>query len=191
MNVARQVSGEIKSLLTPEELDVFISGFKDSIKGKVADETALLQKHGPELNEIINGRSQAISEAQKSGAKAFLDDYLSRNPTAVQTNSGLIYHEKTAGTGRQPTTASKVKVHYHGSLVDGTVFDSSVSRGEPVEFPLSAVIAGWQEGVAMMKEGGKATLIVPPELGYGASGSPPVIPPSATLIFDVELIKIV
>lgn len=81
-------------------------------------------------------------------------------------------------------------MHYHGTLSDGTVFDSSVERGEPLKFPLSNVIAGWQEGVAMMKAGGKATLVVPSDLAYGDSGSPPVIPPGATLRFDVELIEV-
>lgn len=81
-------------------------------------------------------------------------------------------------------------VHYHGTLTDGTVFDSSVQRGEPIKFPLRNVIKGWQEGVAMMKVGGKATLVVPPEIGYGDSGSPPVIAPGATLVFEVELIDV-
>jgi FKBP-type peptidyl-prolyl cis-trans isomerase FkpA len=83
-----------------------------------------------------------------------------------------------------------VLVHYHGMLPDGTVFDSSVERGEPIEFPLRNVIQGWQEGVAMMKVGGKATLLVPAEIGYGDRGSPPVIAPGATLVFDVELIDV-
>jgi FKBP-type peptidyl-prolyl cis-trans isomerase FkpA len=81
-------------------------------------------------------------------------------------------------------------VHYHGTLCDGTVFDSSKDRGEPIKFPLSNVIKGWQEGVSMMKEGGKATLVVPPSIGYGDNGSPPVIPPAATLVFEVELIEV-
>lgn len=81
-------------------------------------------------------------------------------------------------------------MHYHGTLSDGTVFDSSVKRGEPLKFPLRNVIKGWLEGVSMMAVGGKATLVVPPELGYGDAGSPPVIPPGATLTFEVELLEV-
>lgn len=90
----------------------------------------------------------------------------------------------------QPTSASTVLVHYHGTFTNGKVFDSSVDRGEPIEFPLKNVIAGWQEGVAKMKVGGKATLVVPSNLAYGDRGAPPTIPPGATLKFDVELINV-
>jgi FKBP-type peptidyl-prolyl cis-trans isomerase FkpA len=90
----------------------------------------------------------------------------------------------------QATLASTVRVHYHGTLVDGTVFDSSKERGEPLEFPLRNVIKGWQEGVALMKVGGKATLVCPPDIAYGDSGSPPVIAPGATLVFEVELLNV-
>jgi FKBP-type peptidyl-prolyl cis-trans isomerase FkpA/FKBP-type peptidyl-prolyl cis-trans isomerase FklB len=83
-----------------------------------------------------------------------------------------------------------VLVHYHGKLLNGVVFDSSLDRGEPIKFPLKNVIKGWQEGVSMMKIGGKATLICPPDLAYGDSGSPPVIAPGATLVFDVELLDV-
>jgi len=88
------------------------------------------------------------------------------------------------------TIDSTVEVHYHGTTVEGTVFDSSVDRGETIKFPLKNVIAGWQEGVAKMKVGGKATLICPSEIAYGESGSPPVILPGATLVFEVELINV-
>jgi FKBP-type peptidyl-prolyl cis-trans isomerase len=82
-------------------------------------------------------------------------------------------------------------VHYHGTLIDGTVFDSSVERGEPIKFPLRNVIKGWQEGLALMRKGGKATLVMSSELAYGDNGSPPVIAPGATLVFDVELLEII
>lgn len=85
---------------------------------------------------------------------------------------------------------STVQVHYHGTLVDGTVFDSSVERGEPIKFPLANVIQGWKEGVSMMKEGGKARLICPAEIAYGDSGAPPHIAAGATIVFDVELISV-
>jgi FKBP-type peptidyl-prolyl cis-trans isomerase len=94
------------------------------------------------------------------------------------------------GEGKSPALSDTVEVHYHGTLTDGTVFDSSVDRGQTISFPLGGVIKGWQEGLAMMKEGGKATLVIPSELAYGDAGSGDTIPPGATLKFEVELFKV-
>jgi peptidylprolyl isomerase len=108
------------------------------------------------------------------------------------TPSGLQYIVIEEGTGDKPEKGKKVKVHYTGKLEDGTVFDSSVKRGVPIEFTLGVgqVIKGWDEGIADMKESGKRQLIIPPDLGYGPNGYPPVIPPNSTLIFDVELVEV-
>ena len=110
----------------------------------------------------------------------------------MKTASGLEYVETEAGAGAQAKAGDTVRVHYTGKFPDGKVFDSSVSRGEPLEFPLGKgrVIRGWDEGIALMKVGGKATLTIPPQLAYGESGAGGVIPPNATLIFDVELVSI-
>lgn len=108
----------------------------------------------------------------------------------VTTESGLQYQVLHKGQGTtQPTSSSMVKVHYHGTLIDGTVFDSSVDRGEPISFKLNQVIKGWQEGLTYMSEGDKFRLFIPSTLAYGKSGTGP-IPPAATLIFDVELLEI-
>jgi peptidylprolyl isomerase len=112
--------------------------------------------------------------------------------TATTPPSGLKFVDTVVGTGAQPQKGQTVTVHYSGYLVDGKKFDSSVDRGQPFSFVLGVgqVIKGWDEGVATMKVGGKRKLTIPPELGYGPSGSPPVIPPNAVLIFDVELLSV-
>ena len=129
--------------------------------------------HGNKLNEILQERAKNAVNAEKKKGADYLVKYLLGNPRAIQTQSGMVYSETFAGVGAQPTAASTVTVHYHGTLTDGTVFDSSVDRG-----------------VAMMRTGGKATLVIPADLAYGDNGSPPVIPPGATLIFEVELISV-
>jgi FKBP-type peptidyl-prolyl cis-trans isomerase len=110
----------------------------------------------------------------------------------TKTASGLQYQDVTPGTGAEATPGQVAVVHYTGWLTDGTKFDSSRDRGEPFSFPLGGgqVIAGWDEGVAGMKVGGRRKLVIPPDLGYGAGGSPPVIPPASTLVFDVELLEV-
>jgi len=109
---------------------------------------------------------------------------------AVTTKSGLVYQSLKDGTGTSPAATDVVKVHYRGTLPDGKEFDSSYKRGEPTEFPLNRVIPCWTEGVQMMKPGGKARLTCPPAIAYGERGAGGVIPPNATLVFEVELISV-
>jgi len=120
-------------------------------------------------------------------------DYLIENAKkdgVTVTDSGLQYRVLEEGTGNQPSASDTVEVHYTGTLVDGTKFDSSRDRGETISFPLNGVIAGWTEGVQLMKEGSRYEFVIPSDLGYGARGAGGVIPPNATLVFDVELIAI-
>lgn len=121
------------------------------------------------------------------------DNYLekaAREPGAVKTSSGLIYRELRPGTGPSPTATDTVKVNYRGTLTDGTEFDSSYKRNEPISFPLNQVISCWTEGVQKMKVGGKSQLVCPASIAYGEEGRPPAIPGGATLVFEIELLGI-
>jgi len=135
----------------------------------------------------------AEKAAANSPAPASSGSYLDKaaaEPGAIRTASGLVYRELKAGTGASPKATDTVKVHYRGTLVDGTEFDSSYKRNEPAQFPLNQVIPCWTEGVQRMKTGGKSQLVCPASIAYGDRGSPPVIPAGATLIFEVELLGI-
>ena len=136
---------------------------------------------------------EAISKASPADNKAAGAAFLAENAKkegVKTTASGLQYIIVTEGTGTAPTAASNVTVHYEGTTINGKVFDSSYKRGEPTTFPLNRVIAGWTEGLQLMKEGGKARFFIPSELAYGERYAGPSIGPNSTLIFDVELIKV-
>lgn len=120
---------------------------------------------------------------------AYLEENAKKDGVTT-TASGLQYRVIKEGDGYKPGPTEKVTVHYAGKLVDGTEFDSSYKRGQPIEFPLNAVIQGWSEGVQLMQEGAKYEFVIPSQLGYGARGAPGAIPGNATLIFEVELIKV-
>jgi FKBP-type peptidyl-prolyl cis-trans isomerase FkpA len=138
-----------------------------------------------EKEETSAAPAEASAPASPAAAAA-----PAKRPGAEDGSPFSVTH-RSLGAGTQPTAADVVRVHYEGRLADGTVFDSSIARNEPAEFPLSGVIPCWTQGVAQMKVGGKATLVCPPELAYGAAGAPPTIPPNATLTFDVELLDVV
>lgn len=147
-----------------------------------------------EAQKLINDyladlQEKAVAKAKEVGSK-FLEENAKKEGVKV-TETGLQYMVEKEGTGASPAATDEVTVHYTGRLLDGTVFDSSVSRGEPATFPLNRVIPGWTEGLQLMKEGGKTVFFIPSELAYGAQGVPNAIPPHSTLIFEVELIKVV
>ncbi len=172
--------------LTPSELTLFEQGLRDSAGGKKP--AVDLAVYGPKLQELARTRASSGAATQKSKSKSFLET-AAKEPGAVKTDSGLIFRSLKPGTGASPKATDQVKVHYHGTLIDGTVFDSSVNRGQPAEFRLNSVIPCWTEGVQKMKVGEKAKLVCPSTIAYGDQGRPG-IPGGATLIFEVELLGI-
>jgi FKBP-type peptidyl-prolyl cis-trans isomerase len=192
-NLAMQVGGQgnLKTLLDDDEMEILLQGFCETLRGTATqDPRVILETHGPALNKIMRERTDRIVDRVKKDGEEFIANFLDCNDDAVKTESGLVYCSMTEGTGKSPTIKSMVEVHYHGQLTDGTVFDSSVDRGQTISFPLSGVIKGWQEGLQLMKEGGKATLVIPSNIAYGDGGSGETIPPGATLKFEVELFKV-
>ena len=184
---AAQGLGPFKGNLTTDQIELAKLGFSDAAAGKEGQ--VKLEDYGPKLGERAQQLIASSAQEAKGKGQTFLTQAAAEEG-AVKTASGLIYQELVAGTGAQPTATSKVKVHYHGTLVDGKVFDSSVDRGEPISFALNQVIKGWQEGLQMMQVGGKARLVIPSDLAYGDQGRPGTIPGGATLIFEVELLAI-
>ncbi|MDF0533279.1 FKBP-type peptidyl-prolyl cis-trans isomerase [Shewanella yunxiaonensis] len=148
-----------------------------------------LQNAFTEISTRIKRAHEEAAEAASAEGQAFLAENAKREGVVV-TDSGLQYEVITEGTGAKPTYDSTVRTHYHGTFTDGKVFDSSVTRGQPAEFPVSGVIAGWTEALQLMPVGSKYKLYVPHHLAYGERGAGAAIPPYSTLVFEVELLDI-
>ncbi len=172
--------------LTEEEVGLVTQGITDGLAGKA---TVDVKEESANIQKLARDRAKVIADAEKKESAKFVAE-MAKKPDAKSFDSGLVYIETKAGTGKQPEATDTVKVHYHGTLRDGSVFDSSKERGTPATFPLNRVIKCWTEGVQMMKEGGVATLICPSDIAYGDRGSPPKIQPGAVLVFEVELIEV-
>lgn len=172
----------------------FAQAVKDMIDGKEP------QVPAAEAQQIVEDFFQKQEEKQRAeaaekykGAKSEGEKYLSENAKkegVTTLPSGLQYQVLKEGNGKSPKATDKVVCHYEGMLIDGTMFDSSIQRGEPATFPLNGVIAGWTEGLQLMKEGAKYRFFIPYQLGYGERGAGASIPPFAALVFDVELIEV-
>lgn len=174
--------------LTPKELELLQAGINDAVRSKPLLEDA--QSYREKVGEWQRSRIAVLMGKEKDAGTAFITQ-AAAGKGATKTATGIVLTGLTPGTGASPVATDKVKVHYEGKLIDGKVFDSSVQRGEPATFPLDGVIPCWTEALQLMKVGGKSRIVCPQELAYGERGSPPLIRPGATLVFDVELLEIV
>lgn len=173
--------------LTDAELAMVQAGLSDGVQGN--DPLVDMDEYGPRLADLARARAQAAADSERMDSAEFLVAQ-AKLPGAVSHESGLLYFEVSAGEGPSPAATDTVEVHYHGTLRDGTVFDSSVDRGTPATFPLNRVIPCWTEALQKMKVGGKAKIVCPADIAYGDRGAPPKIAPGAALVFDVELLSI-
>ena len=167
--------------------DLIAAGMKASLKG----EKTLLTPE--QCNTMVQEGANRMKAKQHDSNKAAGEQFLATNKTragVTTLDDGLQYEVLTMGTGAKPTATDKVLVHYHGTLIDGTVFDSSVERGEPISFPLNQVIKGWTEVLQLMPIGSKWKVFIPYQLAYGDRGAGPTIQPYSTLIFEIELLGI-
>ena len=174
--------------LSESELDFVKTGITDGVLKRTPK--ADLQTFGPKIQQLQQARAAVVADGEKKAGAAYLAKAAAEKGS-TKTESGVVITPIKPGTGASPKPTDTVKVHYHGTLLDGTIFDSSVKRGEPATFPLSQVIKCWTEGVQQIKVGGKSRLVCPANLAYGDRGSPPAIKPGATLVFEVELLEIV
>lgn len=170
--------------------DAVAAGVMDALQGK---ESPVSQEQFAqafqEMNEMLQAKQEELGKVAAEAGEKFLAENAEKEGIVV-TESGLQYEIITEGSGEKPSAESTVSTHYHGTLIDGTVFDSSVERGQPAQFPVNRVIAGWTEALQMMPVGSKWRLYIPHNLAYGPQGSGGAIAPYSALIFDVELLEI-
>ncbi len=190
--IGRQMGGQLASQgLIGIEPEAVAAGVIDALNGaESAVSEQELHAAFQELEKQMKEKMAAQGAEQAEAGKAFLAENAKRDEVTV-LESGLQYEVLQTGDGEKPTASSTVKTHYHGTLISGEVFDSSVERGQPAEFPVNGVIAGWTEALQLMNVGTKWRLYVPSDLAYGERGAGGQIGPNTTLIFDVELLDIV
>lgn len=193
--IGLQIAGSLAQIKDEVDLKVLMRGIEVGLSGEepaITEEEAMAvqQSFSERLQAKRAAEMQAAAQKNREEGEAFLAQNKSKRGV-VTTESGLQYQVVTQGTGPRPAATDTVRVHYTGTLLDGTKFDSSHDRGQPAQFALNAVIPGWTEGLQLMPVGSKYTLWLPSELGYGDRGTPGPIGPNATLVFEVELLEIV
>lgn len=189
--VGMNVGKSFKSDLIDLDIDAFIVGFKDALAGKESTVSpAEMEQAMAELRaEVTKKSDERMTENKKIGGE-FLAKNKTSNKDLKTTESGVQYLVEKEGDGPIPKATDTVKVHYRGTLIDGTEFDSSYKRNEPAVFPVGGVIKGWTEALQKMKVGSKWKVFIPSDLAYGDPGQPPLIPPASVLIFEIELLGI-
>ncbi len=187
-SIGLSVAGSLKAQgLAEINTTILVRAINETLKGTP---TALNPEQANQyIGEYFQKQASVKGDANRRAGEKFLEENKKR-PKVTTTASGLQYEVLKMGEGPRPADSSRVKTHYHGTLIDGTVFDSSVERGEPVEFPVNGVIKGWQEALQLMPVGSKFRLYVPSDIAYGDRAAGPSIGPNSTLIFDVELLEI-
>ena len=176
-------------------IDDFAQAIKDVLEGNELvvshhEAQGIVTRYFQEKEAALNKEKEAKGKQAKADGEKFLKENATKEGV-VTTASGLQYMVLREGDGKSPKATDKVRCHYEGMLIDGTLFDSSIQRGEPATFPLNGVIAGWTEGLQLMQEGAKYRFFIPYQLGYGEHGAGASIPPFAALVFDVELIEVI
>jgi FKBP-type peptidyl-prolyl cis-trans isomerase FklB len=184
MNIGQNLASMGVSTL---EFADFVKGMQDVLSGKQTEITVVEAQNA--INDFFNKLTEEKYGKTKESGIAFLEENKKREGV-VTLPSGLQYEIINAGLGKKPTAADRVQCHYEGTLIDGTVFDSSIKRGEPAVFGVNQVIRGWVEALQLMQEGAKWRLYIPYDMAYGEHGAGDMIPPYSALVFDVELIKV-
>ena len=191
INIGTQISQNLKMGNIDFNPDLLVRAISDIVKG---DPPVLTQEEMQAVMGKFQAEQMAARENEMADNLAAASSFLSKNALkegVTTLEDSLQYEVITEGSGLSPKDTDTVKIHYRGTLLDGTEFDSSYSRGEPAQFGVTGVIRGWSEALKLMKVGSKWKLYIPPTLGYGQNGSPPIIPPNSLLIFEVELLEIV
>ena len=194
--LGRDIGKTVNSMEAEIDIDILLAALREAVKDSLPSQlddsaTSAVDRM---FRQILQARREQKRNEQMAANKAAGEAFLASNkqvPGVVVTESGLQYIVITEGTGATPAATDRVKVHYHGTTIDGTVFDSSVERGEPAVFPLNGVIRGWTEALQLMKVGGKYKIFVPSDLAYGERGARPPIGPNMALVFEIELLEIV